>query len=115
MKQVAGKLYTVAIGIGKYINTAVLREIAGENGTVITFKTFEELASALRAVRKKVCGTLPTILLCSSVVKSVAYCSFIIFVHIKGTKMTELFVFLLELTARATRHNRDLIGFSLSF
>ena len=81
VKQVAGKLYTVAIGIGKQINPAVLHEMAGENGTaVISFKSFEELASKMRAVRKKVCGTLPTVLSCCSDVIFVAYCRFISFI-----------------------------------
>ena len=49
-------MYTVAVGIGRKINKDVLREIAGEKGTVLTVERFEELASELRAFKEKVCG-----------------------------------------------------------
>jgi len=53
--KVAG-LYTVAVGIGKDINTDVLRDIAGPNGSVIVTESFDQLASKLDEIKKKVCG-----------------------------------------------------------
>ena len=51
-------LYTVAVGIGRGINHEVLRQIAGEHGSVFATQGFEELAVELPKLKKKLCGTL---------------------------------------------------------
>lgn len=51
-------LYTVAVGIGKGINHEVLRQIAGEQGSVFATQGFDELAVELLKIKKKLCGTL---------------------------------------------------------
>ncbi|CAH3173411.1 unnamed protein product [Porites lobata] len=51
-------LYTVAVGIGKGINHEVLRQIAGEQGSVFATQGFDELAVELPKIKKKLCGTL---------------------------------------------------------
>ena len=48
----------MAVGIGRNVNTAVLRNIAGKKGTVISIESFEQLASDLKAIKDKVCGKL---------------------------------------------------------
>jgi len=53
--QVAG-LYTVAVGIGNKINRETLKEIAGENGSVIAIESFDQLANELSEIKDKVCG-----------------------------------------------------------
>lgn len=51
-------LYTVAVGIWKKVDKTILREIAGEKGTVLAVEGFDQLAAKLRTVKKKVCGKL---------------------------------------------------------
>jgi len=58
MNMQVSDLYTVAVGIGRRVNTAVLRDIAGKKGTVISIESFEQLASELSAIKDKVCGKL---------------------------------------------------------
>ena len=38
------KLYSVAVGIGEKIKKEILRQIAGENGSVIAIERFDQLA-----------------------------------------------------------------------
>ena len=51
-------LFTVAVGIGKKVDKTILREIAGEKGTVLAVEGFDQLAAELRTVKKQVCGKL---------------------------------------------------------
>ena len=51
-------LFTVSVGIGKKVDKTILREIAGEKGTVLAVEGFDQLAAKLRTVKKKVCGKL---------------------------------------------------------
>ena len=50
------ELYTVAVGIGSGINRDTLYEIAGDNGSVMTVESFDQLASELGEIKDKVCG-----------------------------------------------------------
>ena len=51
-------LYTVAVGIGKKVDKTILRDIAGEKGSVLAVEGFDQLTAELRNVKKKVCGKL---------------------------------------------------------
>lgn len=51
-------MYTVAVGIGNGINVQTLREIAGDNGNVLTVESFDQLAKELGEIKDKVCGRL---------------------------------------------------------
>ncbi|XP_078378572.1 coadhesin-like [Oculina patagonica] len=48
-------LYTVAVGIGNGINSQTLHDIAGENGSVLTVESFDQLAKELGEIKDKVC------------------------------------------------------------
>ncbi|XP_020625289.1 coadhesin-like [Orbicella faveolata] len=52
--KVAG-LYTVAVGIGNQIKRETLKDIAGENGSVIAIESFDQLANELSEIKDKVC------------------------------------------------------------
>lgn len=46
------------MGIGNGINSQTLHDIAGENGSVLTVESFDQLAKELGEIKDKVCGRL---------------------------------------------------------
>ena len=44
------------MGIGSDINKQTLKEIAGENGNVVTVESFDQLANELGEIKDKVCS-----------------------------------------------------------
>ena len=46
------------MGIGNGINRKTLKEIAGENGSVMAVESFDQLANELGEIKDKICGKL---------------------------------------------------------
>jgi len=44
------------VGIGNQIKRETLKDIAGENGSVIAIESFDQLANELSEIKDKVCG-----------------------------------------------------------